>query len=271
LGAALLGLACVAGLLGLSTTARAAVVYQGEWDPGFGSEFPGMGWRASALLSLSDDCASAMTGFTGTVNAAGLAAITACGQTLDPLGGARIESLVVGFYAFPGVGPATDLYTGSEFLVNAGGGCGLSFFDFGSRDCLSSLDFDNGDVVGLQTSYSGWLTLQPGSVGYASALPGTICQASPPMSNDESRVDFSVQLGIGAGAVSNLAASIDQMDCALVFSHNQPDVVTFTRLPPTTPVPEPALALSWALGLGSLHFVAGGLKRLQRRREAGEV
>jgi hypothetical protein len=260
-----LGLLCAMCVLSMASPARAAVVYQGEWDPGFGSAFPSMGWRATALLILDDNCASAFAAFTGTATSGDLAAVTACGQTLNPLGGARIESLQVGFYAFPGTGPSTDRYEGADFTVKPSGSCGTSFFSFGSRDCLSWLQFDAGEVVGLQTSFSSWLTLQPGSIGYPSSLTGTMCAGHEPLSNNTSRVDFSVQLGIGSGAVSNMAASIDQMDCGLPFSENQPDVMTLTRLP-NTPVPEPAQALCWALGLAALGQRGAALRWASRRQ-----
>jgi hypothetical protein len=48
---------CSAALLGAAPAE--AVVYQGTWDPEFGSQFPNSGWRATARLTVPDACALA--------------------------------------------------------------------------------------------------------------------------------------------------------------------------------------------------------------------
>jgi hypothetical protein len=42
-------------LLAFAGQARAAS-YVGEWDPAFGSDFPGLGWRGSAIFEIPDAC-----------------------------------------------------------------------------------------------------------------------------------------------------------------------------------------------------------------------
>jgi len=44
-----------AALLGSIGSAQAAV-YNGRWDPGYGSIFPSLGWKASALFNVPDAC-----------------------------------------------------------------------------------------------------------------------------------------------------------------------------------------------------------------------
>lgn len=52
-----LSVALIAGAATLASTGPAqAAVYSGNWDPAYGSIFPSLGWKASALLNVPDAC-----------------------------------------------------------------------------------------------------------------------------------------------------------------------------------------------------------------------
>ena len=49
--------ALAAGIVtAIAAPSASAALYTGEWDPAYGTPFPGLGWRASALFDVPDAC-----------------------------------------------------------------------------------------------------------------------------------------------------------------------------------------------------------------------
>ncbi len=239
-------------------SAQATVVYQGAWDPAFGPDFPGMGWRAQAQVEIPTLCVTALGGFSGVLDGIAGNDFTDCRSDYSGFGGIRLKNLKMQFYALP-AGASQEFYEAvNEFSLFSAvdGGCT-------SVDCFESLTFLNGKLVGLQTAFSSTLSLVQSGGGFASDITLTQDCGGGPSNRFSTDFDFSLRVGANVvsgvgGGTSTVAANLFG-ECFDGTSSFQPTTVKLVEVPEPGSVP---------LVLGALGALAA-MTRLRRGARSG--
>lgn len=132
----------VAAALACASPAQ-AVIYQGDWDPAFGSDLPDLGWRGDARFFIPDACA----GLSGLV------------FNFGQCSGMKILEAEVEFYSLSDPTEATletlvfDIPSNAVLTVNLDDGQLLGVFGAFPYFRLSMLDIAGGDYTKFFLSF----------------------------------------------------------------------------------------------------------------------
>ena len=185
--------------LGLAGQTHAAL-YQGTWDPLFGAQFPGLGWKATGTLNVSSECEDALQAYGGGgAVSLDFAAAQAFGEGylegkcygygegegFEP--GVRLQDISVDFYDINN--PSEILRTLSVYTYDWGSGN----ID-GETQFLTSVDFYGVVPTAFQTSYSIRGLIEPPIVGRPSSAQSLSSYGSC-TNNPFNGYSFSARLG----------------------------------------------------------------------------
>jgi PEP-CTERM motif len=188
-----------------------AALYQGVWDPLFGAQFAGLGWRAYGTLNVTQSCEDDLQ-FYGGGGAISLNAYTAkslgtgsCGYYGgEGQGGIRLQNVSVDFYDVNDPEVITEQLFVGTYNFGDGSEYGGSASIDGETQFLTSVDFYGLLPTAFQTSYSTRGSLATTSLpepGYArsSLSTSSLCTAATPFT----QYQYSARLG-SAPAASGL-------------------------------------------------------------------
>lgn len=222
-------------LLGSVGAAHADVIYQGTWDPNYGSPFQGIDWSASARFIVPTLCLSSINAnFGGTVNFGPDYAFSNQAGCTD----LRLENALLNLSDDFGGVYTYDIGTYGTAGVPSPGDC------YGEDQALVTASFVAGELVAFNTRYS---------CNSGFETPSGLNPAGSDQDPNIALFFLKLSLDLNSESENGTRAAHNFGSGSPVPSRNAPTNVTFNRLP------EPGSA---ALALAAL----GGLLAAGRRR-----